>query len=154
MILSWGSIFLMHATCAGFLTLEEIDESEFGLELPNVKVETHRKKSKGKTELKRSKVNEAGADESSDGEVFGECNDKYEESKVDDEKKKVKQKKKKKKNKEEKKKKKDNQNNDETIKALENAEAATGSYANSLRWLHIYIMWVESWDFLGLMNRT
>lgn len=132
MILYWGSILLMLATCAGFLTLEEIDESEFGLEIPNVKVETQRKKSKGITELKRSKVNEAGADENSDGE-FGECNDKYEESKVDDEKKKVKQKKKKKKNKEEKKKKKDHQNNDETIKALENAEAATGSYANSLR---------------------
>lgn len=112
---------------AGFLTLEEIDEAEYGLEIPSVKVETERKKFKGKKESKRSKLNEGGADESSDAELNGECNDKDEVSKGDDGKKRKKKKKKKKK--EGKEKKKENQKNDETNKAHETAETATGLYS-------------------------
>ncbi|XP_047946951.1 DEAD-box ATP-dependent RNA helicase 13 [Salvia hispanica] len=108
----------------GFLTLEEIDEAEYGLEIPNVKVETKRKDLKGKKESKRSKLKEGDADDSLDADSYGECSDKDEESKEGDKKKKQKKKKK-----EGKKKKKDNQKNDETDKAQENAETATASDA-------------------------
>ncbi|KAL1548295.1 RNA helicase [Salvia divinorum] len=104
----------------GFLTLEEIDEAEYGLEIPNVKVETKRKDLKGKKESKRSKLKEEDGDESLDADSYGECSDKDEESEEGDEKKKQKKKKK-----EGKKKKKDNQKNDETDKAQENAETAS-----------------------------
>lgn len=109
---------------AGFLTLEEIDESEYGLEIPSVKVETERKKLKRKTEPKRSKLNEG--DESLDAELHGESNDKDEESKEGDEKKQKKKKKKKKK--EGKKKKKDIQKNNETNIEQDDAEISTGLY--------------------------
>lgn len=105
---------------AGFLTLEEIDESEYGLEIPSVKVEPARKKLKGKKESKRSKINEG--DESLDVELSGDCNDKDEESKEGDEKKQ----KKKKKKKDGKKKKKDLQKNNETNTEQGNAEIVTG----------------------------
>ncbi|XP_042050657.1 DEAD-box ATP-dependent RNA helicase 13-like isoform X1 [Salvia splendens] len=112
----------------GFLTLEEIDEAEYGLEIPNVKVETKRKDLKGKKESKRSKLKEGDADESLDADSYGECSDKDEESKEGDEKKKQKKKKKERKKKEGEKKK-DNQKNDETDKAQENAETGTASDA-------------------------
>lgn len=105
---------------AGFLTLEEIDESEYGLEIPSVMVETERKKIKGKKESKRSKLNEG--DESLDTELSGDCNDKDEESKEGD----VKKQKKKKKKKDGKKKKKELQKNNETNEEQGNAEIATG----------------------------
>ncbi|KAL7145088.1 hypothetical protein ABFS83_07G055800 [Erythranthe nasuta] len=107
----------------GFLTLEEIDESEYGFDLP--KVDNDRKKIKEQLESKKSEVNEGDAAQSSDDESDGEEADagKTEQSEEDDEKKEVKQKKKKKK-KNEKKKKKNSKKNDETNKTEENAESA------------------------------
>ncbi|KAL0388297.1 UNVERIFIED_CONTAM: DEAD-box ATP-dependent RNA helicase 13 [Sesamum radiatum] len=103
----------------GFLTLEEIDESEYGLEIPEVNVENERNKLKGKSKSKKRKLNEGDADDISVGEHDGEA----EQSKDQDEKKGVKKKNKKK---NEKKKKKDQPKNNEANKAEENAEPTAG----------------------------
>ncbi|KAL0456866.1 UNVERIFIED_CONTAM: DEAD-box ATP-dependent RNA helicase 13 [Sesamum latifolium] len=105
----------------GFLTLEEIDESEYGLEIPEVNVENERNKLKGESKSKKHKLNEEDADDISVGEHDGEA----EQSKDQDEKKGAKKKKKKKK-KNEKKKKKDQRKNNEANKAEENAEPTAG----------------------------
>ncbi|KAK4406014.1 DEAD-box ATP-dependent RNA helicase 13, partial [Sesamum angolense] len=97
----------------GFLTLEEIDELEYGLEIPEVNVENERNKLKGKSKSKKRKLNEGDADDISVGEHDGEA----EQSKDQDEKKGVKKKKK-----EEKRKEKDQRKNNEANKAEENAE--------------------------------
>ncbi|XP_011091368.1 DEAD-box ATP-dependent RNA helicase 13 [Sesamum indicum] len=103
----------------GFLTLEEIDESEYGLEIPEVNVENERNKLKGKSKSKKRKLNEGDPDDISVGEHDGEA----EQSKDQDEKKGVKKKKKKK---NEKKKKKDQRKNNEANKVEENAATADG----------------------------
>ncbi|KAK6117369.1 hypothetical protein DH2020_048887 [Rehmannia glutinosa] len=105
----------------GFLTLEEIDESEYGLDIPNDNVKNERQKLKGKTKSKKRKIYEGDADESSGGELSNESDNKAKESIEEDEKKEVKRKKKKK---NVKRKKKDHQQNNETIKAEETAEPA------------------------------
>ncbi|KAK4425372.1 DEAD-box ATP-dependent RNA helicase 13 [Sesamum alatum] len=99
----------------GFLTLEEIDEAEYGLEIPEVNVENERNTLKGKSKSKKRKVNEGDADDSSVGEHDG----KAEQSKDQDEKKGANKKKKKENEKE---KKKDQRKNNEANKAEENAE--------------------------------
>ncbi|KAK6130499.1 hypothetical protein DH2020_035757 [Rehmannia glutinosa] len=105
----------------GFLTLDEIDESEYGLDIPNDNVKSERQKLKGKTKSKKRKIYEGDADESSGGELSNESDNKAKESIEEDEKKEVKRKKKKK---NVKRKKKDHQQNNETIKAEETAEPA------------------------------
>ncbi|KAL3626109.1 hypothetical protein CASFOL_029658 [Castilleja foliolosa] len=103
----------------GFLSLEEIDESEYGLELTKVDVEYEGGKLKGKTKSKKSKKTEDDADEGSGDEPYGESDGKAKESIVEDEKKESKQKKKKK---SAKKKKKDHQKNNETTQSEDIAE--------------------------------
>ncbi|KAK4263620.1 hypothetical protein QN277_029009 [Acacia crassicarpa] len=49
----------------GFLSLEEIDEAEYGLEIPDPKEDKKKKKSKNKADLKKQKLSE----------VEGACND-------------------------------------------------------------------------------
>ncbi|KAG8369760.1 hypothetical protein BUALT_Bualt14G0047200 [Buddleja alternifolia] len=107
----------------GFLTLEEIDESEYGLEIPKVNV-NERKKLKGQIKLKKSQINENDADESSGGEPYVEHDGKATGNKEEDEKTEAKRKKNKKKKT---KKKKDHQKNDEANEPEENAEQAAAS---------------------------
>ncbi|KAL6532236.1 hypothetical protein OROGR_014206 [Orobanche gracilis] len=95
----------------GFLTLEEIDESEYGLEIPKFDTKNEGQKLKGRTNSKKCKINEGDADESFGGEPYGECDGMAEESTVKDEKREVKRKKKK----NVKKKKEVHQKNNETI---------------------------------------
>ncbi|GFP81954.1 dead-box ATP-dependent RNA helicase 13 [Phtheirospermum japonicum] len=109
----------------GFLSLEEIDESEYGLEISKVDVENEGEKLKGRTKSKKSKKNEGDADEGSGGEPHCESEGKAEESIVADEKKESKQKKKKK---NAKKKKKDHLKNIETIQSEDTAETDAGAY--------------------------
>ncbi|PIN20996.1 RNA helicase [Handroanthus impetiginosus] len=108
----------------GFLSLEEIDESEYGLEIPQVNEKNEGQKLKGKTKSKKSKRNEGDADESSGGEPYVENDGKVEESKEEAEKKEVKRKSKKK---NKKKKKKDNQKNDDANEVVENADPVATS---------------------------
>ncbi|KAL6517155.1 hypothetical protein OROHE_017861 [Orobanche hederae] len=103
----------------GFLTLEEIDESEYGLEIPNFDTKNEGQMLKGRTKSKKCKINEGDADESFGGEPFGESDGMAEESIVKDEKREVKQKKKKKNLK---KKKEVRQKNNETIQSEQIAE--------------------------------
>ncbi|XP_051124876.1 DEAD-box ATP-dependent RNA helicase 13 [Andrographis paniculata] len=56
----------------GFLGLEEIDESEYGLEIPGLNVENETSKLKRKTKSKKHKINEGDVDDSSSGEPYTE----------------------------------------------------------------------------------
>lgn len=108
---------------AGFLTLEEIDESEYGLKIPNFDTKNEGQKLKGRTKSKKCKIDEGDADESFGGEPYGECDGMAEESIVKDEKREVKRKKKKK---NVKKKKEVHQKNNETIQSEQIAEPVAG----------------------------
>ncbi|KAK4482506.1 hypothetical protein RD792_009665 [Penstemon davidsonii] len=114
----------------GFLTLEEIDESEYGLEIQNVDLNIEKEKIEGKTKSKKRKLSEGDDGERSGVEDLAENDDEVEESK-EDEIKEVKQKKKNKnKNKNKKSKKKDHEKNGEANIAEETAEPACGSDGN------------------------
>ncbi|KAL2530251.1 DEAD-box ATP-dependent RNA helicase 13 [Forsythia ovata] len=104
----------------GFLCLEEIDESEYGLEIPKIDVENEKKKVKGKAKSKKRKISEGDEDESSGGEADGKTEDKAGGKELVDEKE-LKQKKEKKKRK---KKKNRHEKNDEANKLKENTEPA------------------------------
>ncbi|KAL2530877.1 DEAD-box ATP-dependent RNA helicase 13 [Forsythia ovata] len=120
----------------GFLCLEEIDELEYGLEIPKIDVENEKKKVKGKVKSKKRKISEGDEDESSGGEADGKTEGDEDESSggeadgktegkaggkelVDE--KELKQKKEKKKRK---KKKNRHEKNDEANKLKENTEPA------------------------------
>ncbi|CAA3009236.1 DEAD-box ATP-dependent RNA helicase 13 [Olea europaea subsp. europaea] len=103
----------------GFLTLEEIDESEYGLEIPKIDVENENKKVKGKVKSKKRKVSEGDENNSSSGEADGKTEGKDGGKELEDEKKKPKQNKEKKKRM---KKKNKREKNEEANKLKENAE--------------------------------
>ncbi|KAL8483259.1 hypothetical protein ACS0TY_026086 [Phlomoides rotata] len=106
----------------GFLTLEEIDESEY---FPKINVETESKQLKVNPKSKRSKINKGGAEEG--GELHGKCDGKADKSKEEDEKTEMKKKKKKKEKEKKKKKKKKDHQNDEAAKEQENADSSAAS---------------------------
>lgn len=124
----WGLAFLYFLTNAGFLTLEEIDESEYGLEIPKIDVENENKKVKGKVKSKKRKVSEGDENNSSSGEADGKTEGKDGGKELEDEKKKPKQNKEKKKRM---KKKNKREKNEEANKLKENAElpeSVSGQY--------------------------
>ncbi|CAI9762755.1 unnamed protein product [Fraxinus pennsylvanica] len=106
----------------GFLTLEEIDESEYGLEIPKIDVENENKKVKGKVKSKKRKVSEGDENDSASGEADGKTDGKDGGKELEDEKKELKWKKEKKKRK--KKKKNKHEKNEEANKLKENVEPA------------------------------
>ncbi|KAL3506278.1 hypothetical protein ACH5RR_031660 [Cinchona calisaya] len=105
----------------GFLSLEEIDEAEYGLDIPKPENESEEKILKGKTKSKKRKVNERDVSSVAEDEGGSEEESEREEEEVQEEKEvKQNQKKKKKKKKRSKNKRKDNLES----KAEETAEPA------------------------------
>ncbi|GER55891.1 DEAD-box ATP-dependent RNA helicase [Striga asiatica] len=113
----------------GFLTLEEIDESDYGLGIPRISVENEKQEPKRGKKSKRIRKNNGDADESCGSELHCESDGKAEESIGEDEKKEVKQKSKKR-NKNVKKKKMDGQKNRETSESERSEEQAAGNSAD------------------------
>ncbi|CAA0841733.1 DEAD-box ATP-dependent RNA helicase 13 [Striga hermonthica] len=107
----------------GFLTLEEIDESDYGLGIPRINLENERQESNRGNKSKRIRQNNGDADESCGGQLHCESDGKAEESIGEDEKKEVRQKSKKK-IKNVKKKKMDRQKNREKSESEQTEEPA------------------------------